>query len=525
MRCDETRPICRHCSKGKRQCDFPPLSKSPSPPTAALSTLVIADSRTASPEVLEISRLVQLTSTSLHNGSLRRGGAAESFWSTTLPQLTHTHPTVSASAAALGAAIEMMCDPISSNRSRMLRWYVNALQEIRAALESSATASTELAAACVLLAVAETLAGQELPALSHLQGALGLLVQRQQAKALTLEADEDSPSTTTEDPTFRLEDEVDTAAAIMDISTASYALGLPPRLPRVAARLMSGDRSLEQRALVALHAGFGFAAEYNQWRYVSSHLRPTHMLFNQGRLTEQLFRLNEDLSTATTALTKTELTRTHSLRAQCLACLIYIACLFQPRESSYDRFTSTFASIVECAENFNASRFKIPNSSVNLSLELGVVQPLYFTALKCRDGQVRRRAINLLSQQGREGPFDAKQHAAVACRVMELEERAAQPSSNPPDHIEPHNILDAVRVHGAGVVVTPDAIPGYTTGSFSRCRDIEGMILEETKEGHRDPRWWDIWDEVVHYPSGTRPGPLSVDIEGRMVWHGLGPEG
>lgn len=56
--------------------------------------------------------------------------------------------------------------------------------------------------------------------------------------------------------------------------------------------------------------------------------------------------------------------------------------------------------------------------------DLGCLAPLYYTALKCRDRSVRRQAISLMeSISHREGFFDARTTAAIARKVVEIEEQ------------------------------------------------------------------------------------------------------
>ncbi len=55
--------------------------------------------------------------------------------------------------------------------------------------------------------------------------------------------------------------------------------------------------------------------------------------------------------------------------------------------------------------------------------DVGWIPPLYYTALKCRVHRVRLQAIRLLeSASHREGIWDSKIAAAVARKVMEIEE-------------------------------------------------------------------------------------------------------
>lgn len=58
------------------------------------------------------------------------------------------------------------------------------------------------------------------------------------------------------------------------------------------------------------------------------------------------------------------------------------------------------------------------------TFEMGAMPAVYFTALKCRDPVIRRRAIQVLAgmRPRREGLWDARQLEAIAKRVLEVEE-------------------------------------------------------------------------------------------------------
>jgi hypothetical protein len=59
----------------------------------------------------------------------------------------------------------------------------------------------------------------------------------------------------------------------------------------------------------------------------------------------------------------------------------------------------------------------------SISLDIGVIQPLYYTAIRCRDPQTRRRALALLwATPHREGMWDTTIMGMVAARVIQLEE-------------------------------------------------------------------------------------------------------
>ena len=97
----------------------------------------------------------------------------------------------------------------------------------------------------------------------------------------------------------------------------------------------------------------------------------------------------------------------------------------EPDECSYDMFLPEFQSIVEHAEFVLLSNVQDdPNSTgrTRFSIEMTVIQPLYFTALKCRKYNLRHRAISLLHISGQEGVWDGKMLAVIAKYIVEHEE-------------------------------------------------------------------------------------------------------
>lgn len=97
----------------------------------------------------------------------------------------------------------------------------------------------------------------------------------------------------------------------------------------------------------------------------------------------------------------------------------------EPDESSYDKYMPGFQSIVEHAEYILLPQARDdPNSArgARFSFEMAVIQPLYFTALKCRNHNLRHQAISLLHISGQEGVWDGKMLAVIAKHIVEHEE-------------------------------------------------------------------------------------------------------
>lgn len=138
-----------------------------------------------------------------------------------------------------------------------------------------------------------------------------------------------------------------------------------------------------------------------------------------------------------------------------LVVYITLSTCLEPDESSYDTFQLQFERIVEqaefilkpCIDGTLAKRKRF-------SLEMNVIQPLYFTSLKCRDSKLRHHAISLLQMSGQEGVWDGKMLGIVAKYVAEHEERQGcveVGSSTVRD--EKMIIHESARVHGVALNV------------------------------------------------------------------------
>jgi hypothetical protein len=85
---------------------------------------------------------------------------------------------------------------------------------------------------------------------------------------------------------------------------------------------------------------------------------------------------------------------------------------------TFDSHTPSFVIIVDIAE-WLIERHELPV----FSFDLGVIAPLYYTALRCRDQAVRRKAIALLRRSAslREGIWSSAMAANMAQRFVDVE--------------------------------------------------------------------------------------------------------
>ena len=115
------------------------------------------------------------------------------------------------------------------------------------------------------------------------------------------------------------------------------------------------------------------------------------------------------------------------LRVRQIYCKLKVAtCLTDGRECLWDSYLTDFEQLVKTSEivMFRRSVLSAENEKVNFTLDTGIIPPVYFTVLKCRDPNLRRRALVLLKNcKHQEGAWNGPIIASMAEKVMILEER------------------------------------------------------------------------------------------------------
>lgn len=491
---------------------------------------------------LEALRLSDLGCKVLHQNSVRQSGIASSFWSFTLPQLGQSSPVVHAAAAALGAAIESRYFRRQPNSLSLMKHYGQAIRQIQDGISSDEAFSVPLVASCMVLAITDVLAAQDVHALSHLKGTLALLQKRQAAKANAYPSppEDGSSDAASEDRDFAISDEIDAAAAILDVAAASYSLGMECHLPKLdvdslshASSNYSSLAALELRVLKTLHWTYNRAHHATHWKYVSQSLRPADMVSKQAEHIARLQQLIKEIGNALPALRSQQRARALVLRAQCTSTMIYASIVLDPYECSYDKFIDSFRSIIEDAAAVLQQRASEVRSeyTVDLLPDLGVIQPLYLTSSKCRHPLIRRKALYLLGRTGREGPFEGQRLAAVGRRAVAIEEILGRISAVELVESMPINqiVPESERIHGWGIDTTATAAlaNGEIMAFYCQCTDVDLMMQNTTYEAHKKDEFWSVWKERVSLTcdfSGVVEKPLRESITGRpnlIAYHGF----
>ncbi len=131
-----------------------------------------------------------------------------------------------------------------------------------------------------------------------------------------------------------------------------------------------------------------------------------------------------------------------------LAAIILLRPCFSMEEVAFDGLLPEFSSIVTLSETMAYLRDQHLYERHQLSLDMGLIHPLFKVATKCRSPHIRRQAIELLGTVASlEAAWDATAFRAYAERTMQLEEEGLDLSSADLKSLEPSIISESRRIH------------------------------------------------------------------------------
>lgn len=143
-------------------------------------------------------------------------------------------------------------------------------------------------------------------------------------------------------------------------------------------------------------------------------------------------------------------------------------------ETTYDKYLSYFEKIVNLSQSLVEDSAPDSYNSKHLDLwfDLGIIGPLYFTASRCRDPSIRRKAVQLLQSHGLEGGGDAEGAAIVAQRLIALEEEGlvmVNDAKDVPEYARIHVVKVSIEIAKRFVVLSCFN-PNATLGGRPRFR-------------------------------------------------------
>ena len=382
------------------------------------------------------------------------------LWARLVLQASHCELAVRSAIVALGAlqanihlrqSLELPgVDNVRIDVDFPLRQYTKALGGLRRLLSSKDERWLELALICSLVCIYfDTLRREHAQALAHLESSLKVLCMPAATHA--------SPVSSHAADASQIDHDLVQAFVRLDVQASSYFTTRAPTIsnvssiPEIPIRFSSVSAARDQlnSQLHTLHAFFRTTAD----RY--RHDTPDGFLFTaiaeMHVLRERLHRWSRSfkalLDRPTLKLSRREQTGVILLQIEHQMATIKLETCLYPEESIFDNFDAAFDRIVSLVAYVLHSRELVDHHSPcsELSLDTGVVQPLYYTACKCRLAVTRDRAIALLASiPGSEGVWDGFVMAKIAERIKTIEEEATLPST-----LSTERVPEFARVHFA----------------------------------------------------------------------------
>ena len=375
------------------------------------------------------------------------------FWDTLLLQASHTDPAILHAVIALGSLHEIY----EKHASRCLE-NGEALDKRQFALQQSNKAiqhlSTKLAMAppsgevilicCLLFICLETFQGNYQAAITHLNSGLrilGSLIHPDQNPALPPEM------ASYHDRTF-VENKLTPLFIQLDLQASTYLNTRPinykliakdldavagPPIPDAFTSLADAQKSLNDQLHFMLHY------EHEAWQHLAAAKDETtneipEDLLNEAlaaqadhraQLERWLQTLNAFLTDYSIRLGSKELRGAVILKIHHITCKILLEATGYDHETGFDDLIHEFDRIVALAETLSRIPSAIPSAGTKpaYSFDMGILPPLYYTAVRCRDPVIRRKALALLSASPRrEGVWDSLVLAAIVRWVIGEEE-------------------------------------------------------------------------------------------------------
>ncbi|OAP62529.1 hypothetical protein AYL99_04734 [Fonsecaea erecta] len=440
-----------------------------------------------------------------------RTEAESAFWTHLVPQLALSIPSVREAAAAFGASYEhqMLQSNCGAAKLKALKQVTVAMGKIRQDVFLLPHGPLPVLVACILLACAETIQYCYNDALLHLRGAFSIMSSREwlDARSSTGKA--------------LLEDDLSCLFGKLDLQVITYALGNTPELQvPVATPGVDADNTVftPQRAdrelFRTLHSCYSFATRAAHYKYLPRAASRELLVLEQNRhiaeLTRWLSSYQQYLKASHDISAGNDL---HGLllQAHCLSAHIYMANILEPFEMGYDKYALQFQQLVECVEQAMSAN-PVEGEMPTFNAEMGVIQPLFFTAVKYRDSTWRWKAISLIRKCGREGPWSGHVESAAAEIVVRAEETAATNAANATSWgtssaasrsvFLSQDIPEEARVAGHSLldILEDSSGANWAEIEMSRCRDMHAMLLDEEPQPHVNKHWF-LWREMCRFRS------------------------
>jgi transcription factor-like protein len=374
------------------------------------------------------------------------------FWSHLVTQLAHEEPAVKSSIISLGAL--QRCSELKQEQehSLALSYYAQAVCEAQELVRCASVSRdyAKVLVCAILFHCVESTLGAHVSAKTHLRGGLQLLYEKK-----LIDSDlRDIISNTYRRFDFQ-------AMTFWDISAPyEFSLYTEARLRATSSPEHFSSLNHAANLLMDLAQWMSYVYEFYLGRFSPIPSQPASYAFQLGQCKVYLDAWHSRFEEYKAK------NGTYSLnfRQTCrLLTILYLMILIRIRqidpvpETQWDSSLPDYIRLLDLAEEFTAIDSQVFARGV-ASFEMGIVVPLFETAVRCRDPHQRRRAVAMLqSASRREGIWDSLGAAAVAQSVIDVEEEGlvkVERASDVPDQSRVYFLIPAADINKRTVHVT-----------------------------------------------------------------------
>ncbi|KAF4627387.1 hypothetical protein G7Y89_g10768 [Cudoniella acicularis] len=459
VKCDEEKPACNQCLRSGRKCDgYKPLqqrqAKNPflenaTPPKSSIALPILPNFDEPRQKEMFAYFVFRISGeSSLYFGA--------NFWASRVLQLSLSDAAIRYALCSLSALQQSSTESHIENtgiKPTDLRWY--ALRQYDHAVRCTQTLLAESSdgsedklikglVACALFVCYENFQGNYSLSHMHLQHGLQIIAREcRKRRRFAIPNDIVQVFRRLELQAFSIRDSSSSFPNRKDHESTN--LYLPP--------IMSFN-SIEDPIDVVL--GIFRWIALNKARSEPCPIPLEHLESATRALEEWNLEAENNLAVASKG-TKEQMRRPIDLlKMYQLIMRIFIDTGLQGLETRHDDHLHHYEEILALGEGLLSTYPGTNPASSNYQFfcfDIGIMAPLFWTAFKCRESRVRRRAVELLrSVKHREGPWIGINAAIIAEFVIDIEEEGLS------NEVHPNQVTESARVHV--VTTTADVARG-----------------------------------------------------------------
>lgn len=348
------------------------------------------------------------------------------LWERTLLAVAHSVPAIlylvlatglyHQSLNSLGLNAWRQPDCITSHESAALRHYTAAVRLVRESASTTDPPIPIIKLACVMFTVLEFLRGNRATTVSHLLNGMKLLEARHGSRQL--------------DP---LESEVESALSRLSLMQSLYGRPRSELFPTLQTVPIAEANMIYTASFSDIHEARSAMVHLSSRVFllvrrvekIQASPQTADILTEQKDLSLQLLQWSDRIEELGGMVTDVvDCNAVGLLRVYHTIAFVFLKTATTQYQTSFDLYTPLFRSVIESLEVIIDGLLSQSGGPALFSLDLAIIPCLFYTAIKCRLPELRRKAVSLLERvPRREGLWDAKEAALVAERVIEFEER------------------------------------------------------------------------------------------------------